>query len=425
MIIRNRPYYGWFIAAVAVMANFMSVGSGFYALNAFLEPLSQWRGWSRTDINMALTVGTFFGFLAQFVYGTLVIRIGPRLLMSVGAFCAGMAFVFLFRMETLGTFYAVYALLFLFNGAYGGIVANTAVSNWFVKNRGKALGITTAGMSLSGAVLPFFAMLLIMAYGIGTASLVIGLLIALVSPLAWLVVRDWPERYGMLPDGAPPPIAPPVSGSTGAAIAFNAHRHHAAPDPAWRIGALIRTGAFWKIGLAYGMMMIGVVGVMSQLKPRFSDIGFGPMTAMGLMALTALTGTAGKYFLGALCDRFEPSRVGAGIAAAIAAGLAFGLFGKSTAWALVLFIVVFGFAMGGVMSTFPVIVADRFGREAFPLVFRYLYLFLILQMAGYLVSGLSYDLTGSYDTAYAAYIVLDIVAFGLLMRVAPPVREGR
>ncbi|MFP4531456.1 MAG: hypothetical protein ACLFNS_02125, partial [Desulfobacterales bacterium] len=83
MRVPKPPYYGWYIAVVAVLANFMAVGSGFYALNAFLEPVSQMRAWSRTDINFAVTLGTFCGFVSQFVYGTLVARIGPRVLMSL------------------------------------------------------------------------------------------------------------------------------------------------------------------------------------------------------------------------------------------------------------------------------------------------------------------------------------------------------
>lgn len=413
----NPPYYGWYIVVVAVLANFMAVGSGFYALNAFLEPVCQLRQWSRTDINLAATIGTFCGFAGQFVYGTLVSRIGPRILMALGALAAGISFIFLFRMALLWQFYVFYILLFLFNGAYGGIVANTAVSNWFVTQRGKALGLTTAGISLSGAVLPFFAMILIFKSGIQTAALIIGLCMMLISPIAWLVVRDWPEKYGISPEsvGLPGvPLAPPVSGRENTPAKINLSTHH--PYTPWTLAMLIRSDVFWKIGTAYGLMMIGVVGIMSQLKPRFSDIGFNSVDAMGMMAVTALIGAAGKWLWGSFCDRFDATRVAAVMAGAIAVGMFFSLW-EPTVWTLVIFIVVFGFSMGGVLSTFPVIVAERFGREAFPEVFRFLYMFLVLQMTGYLISGLSYDLTGSYDAAYGFYMVLDVIAFLLLIRV--------
>jgi len=411
------PYYGWYIAIVAVLANFMAVGSGFYALNAFLEPVSQMRAWSRTDINLAVTLGTLCGFVSQFVYGSFVARIGPRILMTLGAMGAGIAFIFLFRMTVLWQFYLFYILLFVFNGAYWGIVANTAVSNWFVAQRGKALGLTTAGISLSGAVLPFLAMVLILEHGVETAALIIGIAMLGISPMAWLVVRDWPEKYGMAPDGAGPPgapLAPPVSGRGDGAAGYDLSVH-AATDQ-WSLSALVRTDAFWKIGMAYGMMMIGVVGVMSQLKPRFSDIGFNSVDAMAMMAVTALIGAAGKYLWGSLCDRFAATRVAAVMAGATAFGLFFGLCAPHI-WTLAIFIAVFGFSMGGVLSTFPIIVAERFGREAFPRVFRFLYMFLVLQMTGYLISGLSYDLTGTYDAAYWLYMGLDVIACLLLFRV--------
>lgn len=53
----------------------------------------------------------------------------------------------------LWQFYLVYALLFTGNGALGGIVAGAAVNNWFIRKRGKTMGIATAGMSLSWALL--------------------------------------------------------------------------------------------------------------------------------------------------------------------------------------------------------------------------------------------------------------------------------
>ncbi|MDZ7833692.1 MAG: MFS transporter [Desulfobacterales bacterium] len=413
----KTPYYGWYIAVVAVLANFMAVGSGFYALNAFLEPVSQMRAWSRTDINLAVTLGTFCGFVGQFVYGTLVARIGPRVLMSLGALGAGVSFIFLFRMSSLWQFHLFYIFLFVFNGAYGGIVANTAVSNWFVAQRGKALGLTTAGISLSGAVLPFLAMVLILEHGVETAALIIGLAMLCISPIAWLVVRDWPEKYGMAPDGAGPPgapLAPTVSGRGDGAAGYDLTGR--AEIDKWPLSALIRTDTFWKIGMAYGMMMIGVVGVMSQLKPRFSDIGFDSGDAMAMMAVTALIGAAGKYWWGSLCDRFAATRVAAVMAGTTAVGLFFGLCAPNI-WTLTIFIVVFGFSMGGVLSTFPIIVAERFGRQAFPRVFRFLYMFLVLQMTGYLISGLSYDLTGTYDAAYGLYIGLYAIACLLMFRV--------
>lgn len=403
----NKLYYGWYITAIAFWGYFLAVGTSFYAFNAFLEPLCTARGWTRTDLNLALVIGTVFGFSSQYIYGTMLMKTGVRILMLAGSLVAGVSFIFIARVETLWQFYVFYSLLFVGNGAYGGIVAGSAVNNWFVDKRGKAMGIATAGMSLSGAVLPLTALLLIQHFGIKTAAVSIGLVMIAFGPLAWMIVRDWPEDMGLAPDGLPLSDLSYAAGQT---------QIHVPPavvmQSDWHLAKLVRTDAFWKLGLAFGIMMIGTVGVMSQLKPRFTDIGFSHMTAMMMMSGTALIGASGKYSWGVMCDRFNPRRVVIVMALVNSLGLGLGLINNSMV-SLLFFIPVFGFAMGGIMSTFPVIVAAMFGRKNFASVLRYISFFLVLQMFGYLIAGYSFDTTGSYDAAYGIFIILDLIAAAL------------
>jgi MFS transporter, OFA family, oxalate/formate antiporter len=404
----TKIYYGWYIAGVAFWAYFLAVGTGFYAFNAFLEPLCKARGWTRTDLNLALVIGTAFGFSSQYIYGTILIKTGIRRLMLAGSFTAGISFIFMARVESLWQFYLFYSLLFIGNGAYGGIVASSAVNNWFIEKRGKAIGIATAGMSISGAILPIAALFLIQHSGIEIAALCIGIVMIAFGPIAWFVIKDWPEDMGMMPDGLP------VNKYTYTAGQIQIHIPPSVKSSGeWPLGRLVRTDVFWKLGLAFGLMMSGTVGVMSQLKPRFADTGFSPTSAMLMMAATALVGAAGKYSWGLMCDRFDAKRVAVFMAVANALGLSLILLKNSTT-ALVIFIPVFGFSMGGIMSTFPIIVATLFGRENFSSVLRYISFFLILQMFGYLIAGQSFDITGSYDTAYMIFIGFDIVAALLL-----------
>jgi len=404
----SKIYYGWYIAGIAFWSYFLSVGTGFYAFNALLEPLCNARGWSRTDLNLALVIGTVFGFLSQYVYGTILMKTGIRFLMLLGSLVAGISFVFIARVQTLWEFYLFYSLLFIGNGAYGGIVASSAVNNWFVEKRGKAIGIATAGMSLSGAVIPIAALVLIQHTGLSNAALYIGIIIASLGPIAWFVVKDWPEDIGLAPDGLAVSnvnALAEISQIQNPSLTFQKSQ--------WSLNRLVRTDVFWKLGLAFGLLMVGTVGVMSQLKPRFTDTGFSHMTAMLMMSTTALFGAAGKYIWGIMCDRFESKYVAILMTIANALGLCLALI-KNSFFALLVFIPVFGFAMGGIMSTYPIMVASIFGRESFASVLRFISIFLILQLFGYIIAGQSYDRTGSYDTAYWLFIGLDMIAALLL-----------
>ena len=406
---KPKPFYGWYIAGIALWANFLATGTGFYAFNAFLEPLCNARGWTRTDLNLALVIGTIFGFCGQYIYGTILMRTGVRILMLIGSLVAGVSFIYIARVETLWEFYLFYALLFIGNGAYGGIVAGSVVNNWFVDKRGKAIGLATAGMSISGAILPLTALWLIQHAGMGNAALCIGAVMVSFGPLAWLIVKDWPEDIGMLPDGLPSPDS-----SSSAAGHIPVPLQPAAPvHRKWNLGRLARSGVFWKLGISFALLMMGTVGVMSQLKPRFADIGFSSTTAMLMMGATALAGAAGKYIWGVMSDRFEPGRIAIVLTLANGIGLVLGLV-KGSWLALTVFMLVFGFSMGGIMSIFPIMVATLYGRENFASVLRYISFFLLLQLFGYLIAGQSYDRTGSYDTAYGIFIGFDMIA-GLLL----------
>jgi OFA family oxalate/formate antiporter-like MFS transporter len=419
-----KLFYGWYIVIIAFMANFMSVGTGFYLMNAFMEPLCEAHGWTRTDISLAPGYGIVFGLLAQLVYGTIVNRVGARSLMLLGSIVSGLAFFMLIRSETLAQFYFYFIVLFVGNAAYGGIVAGTVVNNWFITKRGRAMGLATAGVSFSGAVLPLVAMILILRLGIEQASLFISLLVFMVGPVAWLIVKDWPEDQGLHPDGIDPQVSddtktvlPEAKGQSilpSPGASFISPRK---PKMQWPVKRLVRNGTFWKLGIAYALLTACAVGVMSQLKPRFADIGFSDMTAMWLMAATAFTGALGKYFWGVICDYFDTRHVASLIAVLNGLGLVF-TFVHGSIPALFLFVVIFGFTMGGIMSTYPIIIADFFGRQAFPFVIRFASLFLILQIAGYFIAGQSFDRTGSYNLAYTLFLIFDLAAAMMIWSIS-------
>ncbi|MBI4800056.1 MAG: MFS transporter [Desulfarculus sp.] len=416
----RRLFHGWRMVGVAFLANLLSTGTTFYVFNAFLLPLCQARGWTRAEVNAAPMLGFVLGLMAQFVYGSLFWRVGPRALMVAGCLVSSAAFIFLGRVQGLGAFYALYTLLYLGNGAMNGIVANTVVANWFVRRRGLALGLATAGMSVSGVVLPYLALVILERLGLEAAFMIIGLLALGLAPLAWFTVRPAPESMGLMPDGdADPP------GDREPWL----HPEGAPPEASWTTGHLLRAPAFWRLGAVYSLAMMGAVGVTYQLAPRFQDLGLDGHRAVLLTALTAALATVGKFWWGWLCDLVQPRRVVAALLLAKALGLGLGLITGSQA-ALWAFIIVFGLAMGGVMSTFPIMAAHLFGRQDFWRVYRLLVLFLALQGLGYLIMGQSFSRTGSYDLAFWVFLALDLLAAWLALglpprEIAPPGLDGQ
>ncbi|MCF8033038.1 MAG: MFS transporter [Desulfarculaceae bacterium] len=399
-------YYGWYVVVMAFAANFAAAATQFYAFNAFMLPLCAERGWTRADINLAPIVGYGFGLAGQYFYGAIIGRIGPRRFMTIGALVSATAFICLGQVEDLLLFYVAYTMVILGNAAMASLVANTAVSNWFVQYRGRALGMATSGLTLAGVIIPFAAHHLLHVIGLNNAFLTIGLAIGCLSPLAWLVVRDSPESKGLHPDGRIPATADPPSGPSAMEVCT-------VP-----IKVLVKTGSFWRVGLAYGLASAGVFAVVFQLGPRFQDLGYDGSTAMLLVTFASIAGTCGKFTWGFLCDRFPPSRLAAVMFCLVGVGQIMGLIASGPV-TVGLFILIFGFGMGGIMSTFPIMTAWCFGRHSFASVFRVLALFLSLQAVGYVAMGQTFRLTGSYDAAYLLFVFIDLGAAAMVLGVKP------
>lgn len=84
----------------------------------------------------------------------------------------------------------------------GPLVLNTAISNWFIRRRGKAIAVSLMGVSLGGVVLSPVGTYLIGAFGWRVSWVVLGIAAwVLVIPTAALTMKRRPEDVGLLPDG--------------------------------------------------------------------------------------------------------------------------------------------------------------------------------------------------------------------------------
>src|SRR5688572_4439427 len=82
-------YYGYYLVAVAFVAQFVSAGSQNYVTGPFLKPMTTELDWSRSEYQLARTIGQFAMALIGLYVGGLVDRRGGKLLMQGGAVVLG------------------------------------------------------------------------------------------------------------------------------------------------------------------------------------------------------------------------------------------------------------------------------------------------------------------------------------------------
>lgn len=388
-------FYGWKLSTLTMGCNFMLQGSALYCINAFMEPLCELHGWSRAGLNVSLGLAALMGQLAMPLAAAVSTRHSLRALTSLGALCGGLATLCMGLTGSLQLFTLFSIVQWVSTQFCGGVVGNALMSRWFRHFQGRAFGLANAGTSLSGVILPFLSMLLIHSFGVTASYAALGILTCLLAPLSWFLVRDTPQAMGLHPDG---------------------RRHEPRVARAMRVNvsftALAHSRQAWFVGLAFGLALMTGSAAMSQMKPRFADMGLAPYPAMLLACLSALFAALAKYAWGWFSDRFTPLTAARLIMACSVASLLLLQLPPSLV-GMALFSMAFGSCIGGLWTVLPAVVSYFFGSRNFLPAYKFISFFIILRSVGFPIMGLSHDICGSYALADAVFGVC--LLFSLVM----------
>lgn len=402
-------FYGWKLAALTLGCNFMLQGSALYCMNAFMEPLCAVNGWTRAGLNMSMGVASLMGQLAMPLAAAVSARHSLRAITTLGALAGGAATLGMGMTASLPLFTGCFILLWVATQFCGGVVGNALISRWFRHFQGRAFGLANAGTSLSGVVLPFLCMMLIHGFGVTAAYAALGIGTCILAPLSWRLVRDEPQALGLHPDGRRHEPHMPGAKPVNTSFTGMAHSRQA-----------------WFVGVAFGLALMTGSAFMSQMKPRFADLGLDAYSAMLLACLAALFAALAKYAWGWVSDRTTPLTAARLIMALSAASVALLALPPSKT-GLTLFSIAFGGCIGGLWAVLPAVVTWYFGSQNFLAAYKFISLFIILRCAGFPVMALSHDLFGSYALADAFFgaALLTSLVLTLLLRPGDAVENSR
>jgi MFS family permease len=363
------------------------------SLSVFLAPINESMGWSRTGIATAAMLNFLCMGVGAFVWGALSDRYGTRLVVLLGGVLLGLGLVLASRASTLGQFQLLYgAIVGLASGAfYAPMTAATA--KWFTRNRSLAVALVSAGLSLGSTFMAPLARWLITTYDWRTAMIVIGDLVWLVIiPTALLVRRA------------------PASAATATAAA----------GPALTIGGVVRTPQFAAIALTHFACCAAHSGPIFHMVTHAMDRGVPAMAAATVLSVAGLASLSGKIGCGIFADRVGAKT--ALIAGLTLQALAISLYllagGLGSFYALAL---VFGFAYGGVMPLYAILVRDYFGERVMGSAFGAVSLAATLGMAlGPLIGGWLYDAVGTYAWMFIGSAAIGAGAVAIAVTFRPP-----
>jgi MFS family permease len=401
-------FYGWVIVGVGIAVTCVGFGA-MLSLSVFLAPMAEAMGWSRTGIAVAAMLNFLCMGVGAFAWGALSDRYGTRTVVLSGGVLLGLGMVVASRASTLLQF----QLLF---GAIVGVAAGSfyapmtaATTRWFTRNRSLAV----AGLSVGSTVMAPLARWLISAYDWRTAMLVLGDLVWLVVIPAALLVRNAPAS----PAGARGPV-----GATGAPVG-------AVPAGAWReaepsIGQVVRTPQFAAIALTHFACCAAHSGPIFHMVTHALDRGVTAMAAASVLSVAGLASLSGKIGCGIFADRVGAKRaLVAGLALQAAAiGLYLFVGGLGGFYAVAL---MFGFAYGGVMPLYALLVRDYFGERVIGAAFGAVSLAATVGMAiGPWAGGRLYDVLGGYGWMFVGSSAIGLGAVAIALTFRPPRAAG-
>jgi OFA family oxalate/formate antiporter-like MFS transporter len=389
----DKVFYGWWIVCACFYISFYIGAIISYSFTAYIDPLVNEFGWSYTEVSFAMSLrGLEMSFLAP-VVGFFVDRYGSRALCLLGVMTVGIGFILLSLTQSLWLFYASIILIAFGGGGCTGVVMNHAVSNWFQKRIGLALGIMNAGMGACGLLIPVVVWL-IDTYGWRSTVMILGIGTWITCiPLA-LVFRETPEKYGLHPDGAT--VTPAAAAHTGGS--------GSAP---MRFADAIRNRAFLFVALTDAIRMMAAGAVITHIMPYLNLLQVPRSTAGLIAGAMAVVSIPGRFSFGWFADRFDKRYVGAVACSLMSLGM-FLLCYVDTRWVMLLFLILYPIGFGGLMTVRAAIIQEYFGRASFGrLIGLVLGCASVGSIIGPTLAGYLFDSTGSY---YYTWIMLGIAS---------------
>jgi MFS family permease len=374
-----------------------------FTFGVFLKPIMADMGWQRGTASFALAVGEFLAAFAVPIYGRMMDRwtIRKVALPGIVAFAA-----FLCLMGTTPHSLAIFTLFFALASIAGAIQTplgyTKAISAWFDRRRGLALGAALAGVGLGGIIVPQLANYLIAQLGWRGAYMILGgMVLAIAFPAVALFVREPRPGEG------------------------ERHDSHAEFLPGLTPREAIATAPFWLLAATFFFVAMALLGSSAHVVPLLTDRGMTPAAATATFGLFGLSTLCGRLLSGWLIDRIFASYVASFFWLAPVGGFVLLISGYGLLPGLG--VVMIGLGLGTEVDLIAFMISRYLGLKAFGALYGLFFMAFALGGAvGRFLAGYLFDLAGSYDIALmgaGGALVVAVILVNRLGAYAYPVHQ--
>jgi MFS family permease len=417
--LKRRIHYGWIVVAVSfITVSLVSpIGTTF---QLFYRALKDQYHWSHASISGVYGLHQFLnGAVSPFV-GWLLDRYGPRRMMPVGALILGLGLALSSQINTLWQLYVTFGIVTALGVAMLQSVPNTAViSNWFIRNRGTAIGLALSGSGLGQLWLTPTTQWLILHLGWRTTFLLSALLISIVpTVLILMFMYHKPSDKGLLPYGETEEEKQKAKRQVTMIDKEWA-------ETIWTPYRAVHTYRFWAMAIMTFIFSFGYFLIAAQLfvlTQEFETFQTQSVFVALIIGAQGLNKGAAKFMGGMVSDHLGREKTMTISVVIIIFGILMLLImqGQPSAWMLFIAVLTYGMGYGFCLTTMMAAYADLFQGPRFGAILGYLTLGGLFGGAlGTGAGGYLRDLTGGYQSNFLIAAIAFTLSVALIWSAKP------
>ncbi len=414
---KHRLYYGWVIVAVLALVNGVTMAMGTVNLGLFPKPMGDEISAGRSMFGWAQTARQVTGALTSPLVGKLLDRFGARILLPIAALVTGCSMVAMGFVNNAWQMILIFAIMGIVGiGGPATLLTAVPIAKWFVRLRGRALGLSALGSPLGAMSLVPLTQVFITGFGWRETWMILGVMaIVLVCPVSFLLIRRQPEDIGLRPDGEveSPAVREKLSSSSS-------HQE----EESWTLEEVRKTSTFWRLVVVFSIATLGMSTLGLHRLANFIDHGLDPQLVANAISVEAGTGALSVLVMGFLFERVQAKYLGAVSLLFLAGSAYFSIIGDSV-FALFGSMVTFGVGIGGNMLLQNYLWPNYYGRKHVGAI-RGIVMpaTLLFASIGPPMAGYVYDATGTYNVVWWVGILLIISGAIILASTPKPGRKA-
>jgi len=406
-------HWAWVILGTSFITLFVNYSIRIGAYSVLLPKMIQDLGINMTQAGM-IRAGYFLTYiLFSPLTGWLMDRFGGRFVVSFFCLFLGVGTLLMGQASNLTTAIFYHGIVGIGAAAVWTPIS-ALVQKWFGGNkRGLALGILSPsyalGFGLMGIILPT----IVKNYSWRMGWTLLGVSGLILIGINFLLLRDDPEKLGLLPWGetSDPIPSPPLSGAS------------------FHYRDILKGRTFWLIGASYLFISVAVY-IVSDFIVTYGvvELKIPYPAASSFISILALASIVGGFVLMILSDYIGRVKSLIMIHLLLALSILFIICAKGNILLLMIGIGWFGFIYGPIFPMYAACARDYFPKEVAGRVIGLLTLFYgVGAMCGPIVGGYLTDLIGSFRWSFgigALAALLASLIIGFLKRTSEFIRKG-